>query len=353
MARMAWVNPKCWSIENFEKICAKWGLLLYIDHDYLGMNSLTIARMLIQTKQQARIEECVNLKWGSGLCDLWVKEMDCCECLDMSEIINKRSHECDDYELEDCEDGAMYDGDLRIEHEKEDDTGSLKNVDDLVIKQNENAPKQNLVDCEGRWKNGLEENSSTPYEAVKPGSVLEQENKVYFDEQAILMVDRPDPGFEWGKKFDPICLEESFSFPEGCQEKDNNTPYSINPVIISCPQDPVPMLSHIELPPTRFDPMVQLNGESKVPITPSVNNFCIRESIAGYASTSKRPRGRPKRNSSTPAVYETPPSSLNFSEVNKTWEIAKVIGISSNDEEAVLRELRKSKRISTQVETSR
>ena len=55
---------------------------------------------------------------------------------------------------------------------------------------------------------------------------------------------------------------------------------------------------------------------------------------------SSRPRGRPKKSSN----HQTPLVN-GMIEARKTWETAQLLGISANDEEAVLSDLRKSKRI--------
>lgn len=61
----------------------------------------------------------------------------------------------------------------------------------------------------------------------------------------------------------------------------------------------------------------------------------------------KRPRGRPKKQTHPTTVNNMvclPPLEP-ISEAQKTWEIAKMLGVTSCDEEAVLKKLRKSKRL--------
>ncbi|CAO2834922.1 unnamed protein product, partial [Amaranthus hypochondriacus] len=41
------VNPLCWSLDNFEKIGELWGTTLHVDNDFYGVNSLTVAKILI------------------------------------------------------------------------------------------------------------------------------------------------------------------------------------------------------------------------------------------------------------------------------------------------------------------
>ncbi|CAO2820631.1 unnamed protein product [Amaranthus hypochondriacus] len=66
----------------------------------------------------------------------------------------------------------------------------------------------------------------------------------------------------------------------------------------------------------------------------------------GSAVSSKRPRGRPKKCIMQPldSCVEIPLPN-NASEAERTWSIAKLLGVSSSNEEAVLSELRKSKRL--------
>ena len=64
------------------------------------------------------------------------------------------------------------------------------------------------------------------------------------------------------------------------------------------------------------------------------------------SSVLKRPRGRPKK-SNLPSVCtpQASPVSKALVEAQNIWETAKQLGISSNDERAVIAGLRKSKRI--------
>ena len=73
----------------------------------------------------------------------------------------------------------------------------------------------------------------------------------------------------------------------------------------------------------------------------SADSFTFRQNLNSPVSTpimankSSRPRGRPRKSSDHGMI-----------EARKTWETAQLLGISANDEEAVLSRLRKSKRIS-------
>ena len=60
----------------------------------------------------------------------------------------------------------------------------------------------------------------------------------------------------------------------------------------------------------------------------------------------RRPRGRPKKSNQPSLCTPKPPSiSMGSVEAQQSWETAKLLGISSNDEKAVIAEIRKSKRI--------
>lgn len=67
----------------------------------------------------------------------------------------------------------------------------------------------------------------------------------------------------------------------------------------------------------------------------------------GCGMPSKRPRGRPRKNSQPLGVpqFSTPTPSKRDAEALATWNTVKLLGVSSCNEEAVLAEIRKSKRL--------
>ena len=116
---------------------------------------------------------------------------------------------------------------------------------------------------------------------------------------------------------------------------------------------------HYAISPLFDDPLVQdamtktMNGECKSWVDPIVSNeniywsdvdsgdCCFSRQIITSptisplrASKSSRPRGRPKKSSDQGLI-----------EASKTWEIARTLGITVDDENAVFSGLRKSKRI--------
>lgn len=107
--------------------------------------------------------------------------------------------------------------------------------------------------------------------------------------------------------------------------------------------------------PSHIDPMVLLsptNDENVIKDGIIEENENTKDDAAELSnhklSTSiKRPRGRPKKK--LPPCYNSnvvvQPSSLSEDEAQNMWNIAKMIGISTNNEDAVVSNLRKSKRL--------
>ena len=80
-------------------------------------------------------------------------------------------------------------------------------------------------------------------------------------------------------------------------------------------------------------------SQKKLPHVPNMD----AASTGGHL---RRPRGRPKKSNQTSVCTPTPPLvSKAFDEAQQSWETAKLLGIASNDERAVIAEIRKSKRI--------
>lgn len=73
--------------------------------------------------------------------------------------------------------------------------------------------------------------------------------------------------------------------------------------------------------------------------TTSLDPQNLAQNVGGECS--KRPHGRPKK-SQTPRPNN---GRLGDEEANETWKVAKALGINAFDEEAVIAELRKSKRL--------
>ena len=82
------------------------------------------------------------------------------------------------------------------------------------------------------------------------------------------------------------------------------------------------------------DPMTSNENIEWKDIEPTESHQCSIPSTPMSNNTSSRPRGRPRKNLDCGRI-----------EAKQTWELAQKLGISTDDEEAVLVGLRKSKRI--------
>ncbi|CAO2820332.1 unnamed protein product [Amaranthus hypochondriacus] len=97
-----------------------------------------------------------------------------------------------------------------------------------------------------------------------------------------------------------------------------------------------------------FDPMVCVEAVSRFVLPavvgatatfePTTNGVCEQNQIA----LGKRPRGRQKK---APCPQTSISNLQQIDEARETWNTAKLLGISSGDEDAVIREIRKSKRL--------
>lgn len=338
-----------------------WGKLLYIDGDYLGMNSLTSARTLIQTKQKSRIEEWIRLDWGVGSCEVWVKEVGCCACLDVSEIIEKRSKHYEDSE-QDTDEHEVNEQRNKVTEEEvgigsaEDEEQHKKDGAIEMEANNECSFHINTYNdpiMEGKY---VEQHDNKNCDMNTAGRDMELEKARHVDYQINMLVEIPGVAPLVSDNFDPVCQEELVSYDVDGQ---NGIPIQMNNVYCTVgaeegvlSPDLGNQFTSFNPTPTKFDPMMQVECVLLAPSTPTVRRYHDRGPNSGLASTSKKPRGRPKRNTTDPLTCTQPCSSRSNSEINRTWETAKLIGVSSNEEEAVMRELRKSKRLATLVETA-
>ncbi|CAO2827367.1 unnamed protein product [Amaranthus hypochondriacus] len=85
MDRLTWLEcigipPNFWSVENVRKIGEKWGMVLQVDYKYHGLNSITAAKILVQTKQQKIIDEKIPLVCEGHSYLMWVHETHVCSC---------------------------------------------------------------------------------------------------------------------------------------------------------------------------------------------------------------------------------------------------------------------------------
>ena len=96
----------------------------------------------------------------------------------------------------------------------------------------------------------------------------------------------------------------------------------------------------------RFDPFVLDEVSGWQAETPQLSQHAASVMSVTRDSHLKRPRGRPKKaNPTLECTPQTSPSSKGLVEAHESWEMVKRLGISSNDESAVIAGIRKSKRI--------
>jgi hypothetical protein len=80
-----------------------------VDTKYYGFNSITVTRLLILTKKQEKIEECIKLEWDQGSCVVCVRELGLCVGNDIGKILKgeEENHETKNNQQlpsTDCED---------------------------------------------------------------------------------------------------------------------------------------------------------------------------------------------------------------------------------------------------------
>lgn len=374
--RFAWIeclgiHPKCWSHENLTLIGEKWGKIVRMDYDYYGLNSITSVRMLIRTSSYSKIDEYVMVQWESGAGEIWVREFDVCEC---------KGH------LKLHPDGSLEGGSM----DRDDTTTMSKDKDgvDMGIREDREIKNNRTLELELEHNAGHElaetiDNGDKIASQPQVGIYTEGECEVNEDRHVQTLdlggfnanVDAPlsvDPIVEeWVnshnlnaavESFDPVTLivtseiashnldalgpnsmemrydsqvvESRAKRPRGRPKQKRIVPCLEDTdceVMSQTPQPTKPTM-HIE-PNVRSQSTENQNGEMPIDIqTPG--SYSMGE-------CSKRLRGRPKKIQVPPPT----PRLLGEDEARETWKIAKAIGIKSLEEEAVIAELRKSKRI--------
>lgn len=360
MDRLAWlelsgVHPKSWSSNNFKSIMERWGKLLYIDHDFLGVNSLTSAKVLIQTKQKGRIDEYIKLEWGIHSCEIWVREVDGDACLNVGQIIEQRCKKYEDYEQHSVEPDGKDSGTQREYH-----------VNKEVM-----AAHVEVVDCLERDlqdNNGAQTNTHENQNKKDDKVVVMSNNKAELDlsmtcpladQQLAGIYETTRGNFSTSVTLDPMDHESLLAYGT---DNHCNTAYNTLSVqqfstpsvtdFVDCAWYPELGNQLPNLPPHRYDPMVQIEWVSQHQTAPAEGIKQKVEDILGYASTSKKPRGRPKKFSTNSLPCTQPLCPPNTSEIDRTWKTVNLIGIDSKEDMTVMTELRKSRRIAKRVETT-
>lgn len=331
--RMVWIecsglHPKCCSSENYKAIGEKWGEVIRINHDRNGLYCLTYARILIRTKQQQRIEARINTEWESGFCEVWVREVDCWS-------VNTNERRNSSVEEEDMED-----------YEQEKRKISYSPTSPQARKGCSNMERYPAAVHDGR-KDVV--NAVTTHELnvwmIKRGDNMcdmcgiEQEKKEATQrEQSI-----ENTQIVEHSKMQTETVNEHEEMENSGQEvalttTQNWADLSIDDMIIGHYSCPEPRIECV------FDPMSSIECSLSLDGFGSQKEMCLS---AVKSTTNKRPRGRPKRVGSSlpvPLSVRSTPSEHSIEAVD-TWNTGKRIGLATRNENTIISEIRKSKRI--------
>ncbi|CAO2841234.1 unnamed protein product [Amaranthus hypochondriacus] len=300
--RLTWIEckgipPTCCSKDNFGKIGEIWGKPLKVDAGFLGLHSLTSAKILIETKHMQRIEDSIEAMWTKGSTRVWVSE------LHHNDVMAMDYGEEDDAELEDDEDQLACMGN------DEYDDGEVRAEEDTLIQQGEDMVEE-----------GVQEET----QAMQALTVLDNTQVVSTAQE--------------GSKEGQLTL----SMVVGSPSVDDWWPGPL-----SCP-------ARYEEAPW-YDPIATVEAPMALNLHPVATQHSQDESQAVLGMTQeRRPRGRPRRMAcSLPDTLSVPSTpSLGSVEVNDTWHMATVIGLGCRNEDGVHEELRRSKRLQAMVEST-
>lgn len=316
----------------------KWGRVLNIDHDDEGMNSLTFARILVRTKIQISIDAHIKMEWETGSCVVWVKET--------------RSWKSKNME------GATQ--------------GS--NRTDLVVPplgeniQTSVEPVHRNVECDGNdnISSNILEVSETIVEDGSERNVALKEVEPCVEKIAGNNGSDVPHAVNLLADFDDQVLRENCeevptAIQRERQEVESAVAEQVQDVELKQNNDLL-MGSDPVASPSKREAATGVLGPCFVPLGPTIMNswvsntplVCLSNKADStvlvsplVGSSVKRPRGRPKKNSLPSLMVHSGATILLKSEVEAqdTWNTAKLLGITSKDENAMVQQLRKSKRL--------
>ncbi|CAO2826296.1 unnamed protein product [Amaranthus hypochondriacus] len=310
--RFVWIecvglNPKCWDYEPFSRIGSFWGEVVRVKHERNGLNSITSAKVLIRTSNHSRIEACVKVVWELGSCVVWVKELGSCSCS--------------------CEVQTSLNGfDLRDS---------------------------------GRAGYGMSSKSNSVVRTLdfRVGAIVQNETEKCTDVNDVDLMDAN--GVNLSKNDDPLGNisavrdkdTDGGCMSEGCEHQDGS------PTVLVT-NEPADRRISLDGPTRKLysnDLELALANQNSSS-TPNLHEWfdpiaSVECSLPTHTATKsiqqKRPRGRPKRNACSlpePLFVPSTPSKSNL-EAIETWSTAKLLGVTASNEQAVISELRKSKRL--------
>lgn len=361
--RLVWIecfglHPKCWCFENFKTIGEKWGRVLQVDHDYNGVNSLTFARILTRTKVQNKIEACIRIEWDSGCCDVWVKEAGCYACKTVDGV-NQCTKNRPIWE----EGDSFCEGLDCGQHTKEPESYIRLETVGACSEENLCMNTQNLID-DGDKGGDIDTNAMlnrNSFEGDDYGRHAKNscDTQIPVENHMGLVSGNSDVELVQNGDLDGAgkVFRETYGNREDEILPDDPLTQFLNVDDVSKDENKrLDHTAHCELVarcsnalPSHTLALVPMNGLSdglqKNDCCGHVPEVVREESMVGIPV--KRPRGRPKKSSMPLCVPQTvcqdPHNSL--LEVDTTWNTAKLIGIKALNEEAVIAELRKSRRL--------
>ncbi|CAO2814079.1 unnamed protein product [Amaranthus hypochondriacus] len=325
--RLVWlqcigVHPKCWGPENFKKIGELWGDTVEVEHEVNGVNSLTSAKILVRTSYMERIDKYVTLSWESGSCTARIFESNICGCrkvLSVDSLVPNES--CLDVS------NMKYGGVL---------VGVDKDGDGVTVQEKE------------LFSTVRDDMREDGFEANAVHGVLQLSKCFEGNGEAVgLMMEEIDNQREEGEA---VGSEQHFAVCDDLQMHTRKEGYLCS----AEPRD-----ESIDKSIEAFELTTQSRVHDGVWFDPilAVEIACQKETLGsnlcsnslGISSSLplKRPRGRPKRvNHSFPEPLYVPSTPAKGElEAMETWNTAKLLGVKSSNDRAVISALRKSKRL--------
>ncbi|CAO2837815.1 unnamed protein product [Amaranthus hypochondriacus] len=285
-------------MENVKTIGERWGPVLHVDYDDIGIRNLSSARMIVRTKAQNRIDGRIRVLFENGCCEVWVKERSLCECE------AKRVHDLEK---------------RNVDPDEEDDSSKIHMVSESPVglsnEKGKSHVRNDAVDNDMVLNEPPENQCHNLNEDDDPHPLIEPQT-----ECAKMSTQAADPIVEC--LWTPAVLPSPHPFFDPIAMIEANAPSSL-------------LVIHktTVLPPSGTD-AVLVN-----------HNVC---------TSTKRTRGRPKTkfppSCNNDMVIQS--SSLSVAEAHSTWSIAKMIDITTNNEEAVMSNLHKSKRLQLMEESA-
>ncbi|CAO2820347.1 unnamed protein product [Amaranthus hypochondriacus] len=354
--RLVWldchgIHPKCWSFGNFCLIGSKWGKTIRFENVRHEFNSLTSVRILVRTTSHKRIDECVQVQWESGSCEVWVREMvgydgKMGDNLSFDSPFEDDPNNCDvDHILHNNEEDINVN---EIHGDKTDvngDSTERPSQQHTICALPHAKHIENMGKAVGNLMNIHSEiNADGGLEIVELGMV---ENNGF-------VVGNTQENLQNGKN-GSMAQENSRhanSGMVGTQHTDNAAHQTEAHVV-----DPFCMYHEDvnDLANVRndfegsdwFDPIANLevNLCNSIPVQRlnEADRYSTDQILIMGETSSKRPRGRPKRAPKTATIC--PPTSSMDTESQETWHAVKMLGVSSNDDAAALSQIRKSRGI--------